>query len=512
MGFTPARALIVEDEPITLADMRGTLSRAGLVVDAVSTGAQALEIARKMRPDMLIMDIRLQGDSRDGIDYAHEICDGSPISVCFVTAYADVTTIERASHLTPAAYLVKPFTELQLRAAVTVAVQQQRQSRELSFLNGMMRSMMDTIPTAMTIADATGQILFANTTYQRLFEYQEGASNKIHASMPPDIALSHDAFIERYLSTKEAHIIGRGREVQARARSGELVPAFLSVGHFRHDGKDYFIGVIEDLSPLKQAQARARETERLECFFTFSTGIAHHFNNLLTVIIGCITKLQTKGGEIGSAERDLWLNKASDAAARMARINRTLVGNFVDSDKAIKGIVKFASQFEDFVAPSCPREIVLRFQVSPMCRGLQISDADLLFQILSHCSRNAIEALRGVRGVIDISFDLTEVKVGDKIEVFGQQLNPGTYLAVNIQDSGKGMDADQLSRCFDPFFTTHTDGMAVSGKGLGLFQSLNIAKSKGGGMKIASSPEHGTIVSVYFPAVPRQTSTEVPQT
>ena len=120
---TPAgRILVVEDERIVARDLAGALTDLGYVVPAtVATGEEAIERARDLRPDVVLMDIRLPG-AIDGIQAAASIREECRIPVIYLTAHSDDETLRRAMQTEPLGYLVKPFSAPQLRCAIEIAL------------------------------------------------------------------------------------------------------------------------------------------------------------------------------------------------------------------------------------------------------------------------------------------------------------------------------------------------------------------------------------------------------
>jgi signal transduction histidine kinase len=116
------RILIVEDEAIVAEDISSCLERIGYqVVGVVSTGENALLTAARTQPDLVLMDIMLQGDM-DGIQATHLIRTNLQLPVVYLTANADEHTLERAKITGPFGYILKPFKERELRAAIEIAL------------------------------------------------------------------------------------------------------------------------------------------------------------------------------------------------------------------------------------------------------------------------------------------------------------------------------------------------------------------------------------------------------
>ena len=123
--------LIVEDETIVALDLRGRVEGLGYrVVGGEVTGAAALSSAAALRPDIVLMDIRLRGDL-DGISAADELRRTSDCAVIFITAYADEATLARASAVVPYGYLLKPFDDRALSVIMRATLQRRELIRKL---------------------------------------------------------------------------------------------------------------------------------------------------------------------------------------------------------------------------------------------------------------------------------------------------------------------------------------------------------------------------------------------
>ncbi|MCP4396136.1 MAG: response regulator [bacterium] len=129
--MSPHTILIVEDENITAMELQERLKGWNYHVPAIaSSGAQAIQKAAELRPDLILMDIILKGDL-DGIDTAKQIHTTSDIPIVYVTAYADKHTLQRAKISTPYGYLIKPFDERELRIVLEIAFYKHRVEQEL---------------------------------------------------------------------------------------------------------------------------------------------------------------------------------------------------------------------------------------------------------------------------------------------------------------------------------------------------------------------------------------------
>lgn len=116
------KVMIVEDEAVVALDITHELESAGYSVIAhVTSGEEAVTKAMELRPDVILMDITVQGPI-DGITAAQQIGERSRIPIVFVTAHADEATLQRAKLTRPCGYVLKPFEPNELRANIEIAL------------------------------------------------------------------------------------------------------------------------------------------------------------------------------------------------------------------------------------------------------------------------------------------------------------------------------------------------------------------------------------------------------
>lgn len=126
------RILIVEDQQLIAADLENTLANLGYeIVGSVPSGEEAIQMAFSTKPDLVLMDIQLQGEM-DGIQAARVINGGLDVPIAYLTAYADDETLARAKITTPFGYVLKPYDERELRAAVEIALYKHEHDRRLA--------------------------------------------------------------------------------------------------------------------------------------------------------------------------------------------------------------------------------------------------------------------------------------------------------------------------------------------------------------------------------------------
>ena len=166
-----ARILVVEDEAIVARDIVRQLERFGHhVVADTPRGEEAVELATKLLPDLVLMDIQLAGPM-DGIDAAQAIRHNSAIPVVFLTAFATDNVLQRAKQASPFGYLVKPFDPQQLETAIEIALHQHEVESRLRESREELATILRTATDAFFLADAEGRLLDVNEAACKLLGY-----------------------------------------------------------------------------------------------------------------------------------------------------------------------------------------------------------------------------------------------------------------------------------------------------------------------------------------------------
>ena len=165
--------LIVEDENIIAQDLRKTIERFGhQVCGIVSTGISAVEKADELRPDLILMDIQL-GNDMTGIEAAEQIKNILNIPLIYITAFADDSTLKKAKITEPFAYLLKPFEEKELKAAVEMAIYKSELEKEKQKTRNMFRMLVETMNDGLIIQDTKGFITYANYRFCRMMGFSQ---------------------------------------------------------------------------------------------------------------------------------------------------------------------------------------------------------------------------------------------------------------------------------------------------------------------------------------------------
>ena len=163
-----ASILVVEDEAIIARDLKKTLEDLGYVVPpTVASGQQALEATRAYRPDLVLIDIRIQGDM-DGIETAALIGQKHQTLVIYLTSYSDNATLARAKVTGAYGYLLKPFEDRDLRTAIEVALQKRNVELRLSERERWFATTLKSIGNAVIATDIWQSVTFMNAVAERI--------------------------------------------------------------------------------------------------------------------------------------------------------------------------------------------------------------------------------------------------------------------------------------------------------------------------------------------------------
>lgn len=249
--------------------------------------------------------------------------------------------------------------------------------------------------------------------------------------------------------------------------------------------------ISRDITENKKMEIELEKTHKLEAIGTLAGGIAHDFNNLLTAILGNIslTKMHMRPDDKDFKR----LTDAENACMQATELSNRLI-IFSKGGDPVRRIISINKMVDDTVCSalsgtniSC--ECKLPHDLNPV-----YADEGQIRECFRNMVINAIEAMPD-GGVIRVNAE--NVTVNDS-QVSG--LKAGKYVKISIQDSGRGMPEEIMSRIFDPYFTTKEMG-AQKGLGLGLAVCYSIIKKHDGHISVESNLNAGTVFDIYLSAV-----------
>lgn len=262
------RILIVEDEIIVAEDLAGQLRQLGHeVVGIASEGEEAVSMARRLEPDLILMDIRLMG-SMDGIAAAETIRRERDVPVIYLTALSDPATLARAKNTEPFGYMLKPFNERELAIQIELAIYKHRAEREIRERGEWLRVTLRSIGDAVMAADADERITFVNPVAESLSGWT--ADEAVGRSVPEVFRIVSEE-TGRPVEEPVARALREGRVVPLPngsalvTKDGRIVPVEDSAAPILDD-KGRVIGavlVFHDITEKHRAQEAIRDREAL---------------------------------------------------------------------------------------------------------------------------------------------------------------------------------------------------------------------------------------------------------
>ena len=300
---------------------------------------------------------------------------------------------------------------------------------------------------------------------------------------PEDIEVARELALERAKRREPFEL-----EFRLAPRPGERPRWILMRGHVV-PGEERAIGVVADVTARRrlaqeraELEARLQESQRLESLGLLAGGVAHDFNNLLVGILGNAELAQQRG--ISAAELRECLEEIQRAGERAAGLVRQILA-FAGRERIEREQVDLCAIAEDtldLLRPSLP--VRAKLDWSPPERPVFVDgDATQLRQVLMNLVTNACEALPVDGGIVTIRVTPNESLPGDR-----------GCVALEVSDTGSGVDGGALAQMFDPFFTTKG-----AGRGLGLAVAHGIVRAHRGSVQVESSVGQGTRIRVLLP-------------
>lgn len=244
---------------------------------------------------------------------------------------------------------------------------------------------------------------------------------------------------------------------------------------------------------LEKSEKHLRHTQKMEAIGTLAGGIAHDFNNILSAILGyselALAQIPKESRLLPYLEEIFTAgNRAKDLVKQILAFSRRS-----DQEREAVDLQHIVQEALGMVRATLPSTIEIR-SILVIDSAVIFADPTQIHQVIMNLCTNAEQAMREEGGVLSIAVTSREVTEGS-IHAF-PGLQPGTYLQLSIQDSGKGMPGHVLDRIFEPFFTTKELGQ---GTGLGLAVVHGIIVGHEGHISVKSVVGQGTTFTILFP-------------
>ncbi len=534
LGARPATQTHLESvEAALFGQNSGSDERPGFRIDSAFQGQDALMLVQKAIQEndpyvLAFVDVRMP-PGWDGIETLEHIWDQAPdMQAVICTAYSDYSWDEmtlRLGETDSLLILKKPFetvevlqvahalaqkwalgrqaklrmedldrmvqqrtAELQAEMEERTRVQEKLRASEERFSKAFQAS---PIPLAL-LCCADGRFLDVNRSFIELSGY------------PGDLLLQRG---ERDLqlwvkgggpggmvdpAALAANTRLRNQSRRLRRSDGSIRHTMLSTEPLSLGEKPCLLLIAEDVTEQLKLEAQLRQSQKMEVIGRMAAGIAHEFNNLLTVIQGDVGLLQTAPSNV---DRRGLLDQIMQACQRAATFTRQLLAFSRKQvlQPRILNLGDVVQRMRKMLSRLIGERYEISLHVAPDLPSV-LADEGGVEQILINLVLNSRDAMPD-GGTIDIG---TELETVDEVAASANpEARAGRFVCLKVCDRGCGMTAQVLSHIFDPFFTTKDVG---KGTGLGLSTIHGIVKQHEGWIEVASEVNRGSLFKIYLPA------------
>jgi PAS domain S-box-containing protein len=450
--------LVVEDERIIAADLRACLQGFGYRVPALATsGESAIELAKKYRPDLIIMDIFLNG-GMTGIEAAGIIKRALDVPVIFLTAFSDAQIIEKAKITGPYGYILKPYDEQEVRTAIEIALYHHAMDKKIKESEERFRSMFEGHSAVMLLIDPeSGGIQDANPAAAGFYGFSREELHHLYIrQLCPMTEQQHSAGYTGAPWKPEPFSVSSHRLAGGEVRIVETYTTPVVT-----DGNIVLFSIIHDITERRKAEEALQKANRQ---LNLLTGITRHdILNKLTIIFGYLALEGSKVTDPAAAEHFRRIESAAQDIRTQIEFTRIYqdLGSHELQWQELNGILSRLS---------VPAGISLTSDVEGLCILADPMLERVFFNLLDNAVRH------GMR--------VTDIRLSSR---------PGRdCLTLVWEDNGAGIAYDEKEEIFERGFGKNT--------GLGLFLVREILSISGISIKETGAEGKGARFEITVPA------------
>ena len=482
--------LIVEDEGLIAADVQRKLEVLGYHKSTIlGSGEEALECARSMPFDLVLMDIRLKGNM-DGIAAAHALKAELGKSVIYMTAHADQETINRAKVTEPFGYLSKPIRDADLRSVVEISLYKIDMERRLRTSQAWLSTTLRSVAEGLIATNVSGEIVFMNSVAEQLTGWSG-----------PD---AHGLLLTEVLGLFEGSECqpaknpildleageNRGYMLTSKAGARKVVEVECIENRPANNLHGYIV-VVRDIGERKDREDRLVQSQRTEAVANLAGGLAHDFNDQLMAILRCADELW---GRLAGANKEqaLSIKQAASMAGSLTSQLQT-VGGRDDLHPEVLNVNQAVREAQASILRSLGGSRTLATNLGSPWQFIR-ADRHQIQQLLLSLALNARATMPAV-GELRMETSSLEIETESPA---ARRYPPGSYVRLRVWDTSSGVDQATLSRIFEPCFTAEEGAL---GTGLNLSVVHSIVVQSGGYISAASEIGKGTSFEILLPCI-----------
>ena len=542
------KILVVEDEQQVAGYIESCLKRFDYnCAGSVRSGKSALMAAAESKPDLVLMDISLEGEI-DGVETARRI-QSLNIPVLYITGSAEETTLTRAMQTEPAGYLVKPFEPIDLRVAIESALIQHASSKrraedatrqtELKF-----RALFESIAEGVFRSSPSGEFLLINPALARMLGYSTAEDlmrsvKDIRRQLYVDPTRRLE--LERLMNEKGSV---KGFESELCRRDGSTFWARENVRAIKDERGNVvcYEGIIEDISDRKKGEReralmeiQLQQALKLEAVGQLAAGIAHEINTPtqyvgdntrflqdafadLSKILECCGQL-VEARRAGKPDTSLFAElETKIREADLAYLNREIPRAVSQSLEGVARVAKIVRAMKEFSHPGGDEKqsVDLNHAIEStitVCRNEwkyvaeMVTDLepdlpmvpclpDEFNQVILNLIINAAHAIGDVIGSTENTKGTITIRTRSE----------GNWVEIRVSDTGTGIPLEARPKIFTPFFTTKEIGKGT-GQGLAISRAVIVGKH-GGTIDFETAVGRGTTFIIRLPLTPSAASSD----
>jgi len=347
----------------------------------------------------------------------------------------------------------------------------------------------------------TGEVTEANRAFLQILGYTPAEVEAGQLDWRRSTVPGYESADERALAELTRDGVCSPYEKELFRKDGSRVPVLLG-GATLNEESGTSVAFMLDLSERRQNQeererlhAQILQVQKLESLGVLAGGIAHDFNNLLTAMLGSASAALLSLPNESPARPDL--DNVILSSRRAANLTRQLLAYSGKGHFEVRPIDLSAHvrELATLLETTISKKVQLRLELTKSLPSIS-ADIAQIQQIVMNLVLNGAEAIGDQRGTVLVTTGLQAIDEFYVQSLFSSEgISAGTYVFLEVHDTGCGMDEVTKTRIFDPFFTTK-----FTGRGLGLAAVLGIVRGHKGSIKVYSSPGKGTTFKVFFPA------------